>query len=79
MSKVHCCDLCGKMIKDSDIKISVLGFSVTQNMDNMEMPKGFSILQPEDFCSFDCLSKWAIENQKILDKYIELSKKFNEI
>ena len=39
------------------------------------MPKGFSIGKPEDFCSFDCLSEWAQEQQKLLDEYMEISEK----
>lgn len=78
MSKAHCCDFCGKLIKDEDVRISVTGFSVIQNAANSKMPKGFSVAEPEDFCSFICLSGWAIENQKILDDYLEISKKPEE-
>ena len=75
MSKAHCCDHCGKLIKDSDIRITLDGFSVLQNRESENMPKGFSIGQSEDFCSFTCLSKWALEQQKLLDEYIEIAKK----
>ena len=75
MAKAHCCDKCGKLIKDSDIRITIDGFSVLQNRDNKKMPKGFSIGKPEDFCSFDCLSEWAQEQQKLLDEYMEISEK----
>ena len=67
MAKAHCCDQCGKLIKESDIHINLDGFSVLQNRENNEMPKGFSIEHPEDFCSFTCLSEWALEQQKLLD------------
>ena len=43
MAKAHCCDQCGKLIKKSDICINLDGFSVLQNRENNEMPKGFSI------------------------------------
>lgn len=26
MTKTHCCDQCGKLIKDSDIRITLYGF-----------------------------------------------------
>ena len=75
MAKAHCCDQCGRLIKDSDVRITLDGFSVLQNRDNKKMPKGFSIGKPEDFCSFDCLSEWAREQQKLLDEYMEISEK----
>ena len=75
MAKAHCCDQCGKLIKDSDIRITLDGFSVFQNRGNERMPKGFSVSRPEDFCSFSCLSEWALEQQKLLDDYIEISEK----
>lgn len=75
MAKAHCCDQCGKLIKDSDIRITLDGFSVFQNRGNERMPKGFSVSRPEDFCSFSCLSEWALEQQKLLDEYIEISEK----
>ena len=34
MSKAHCCDQCGKLIKDSDIRITLDGFYVLQNREN---------------------------------------------
>ena len=73
MAKAHCCDQCGKLIKDRDIRIILGGFSVLQNRENNDMPKGFSIGDPEDFCSFTCLSEWALEQQKLLDEYIEIA------
>ena len=75
MAKAHCCDQCGKLIKDSDIRITLDGFSVLQNEENNDMPKGFSIGEPEDFCSFTCLSEWALDQQKLLDEYIEIAEK----
>ena len=75
MAKAHCCDQCGNLIKDSDIRITIDGFSVLQNRENNDMPKGFSIKQPEDFCSFTCLSEWAQEQQKLLAEYIEIAEK----
>lgn len=75
MAKVHCCDQCGKLIKDSDIRITLDGFYVLQNRENNDMPKGFSIGALEDFCSFTCLSEWALEQQKLLDEYIEIAGK----
>lgn len=74
MANAHCCDVCGKLIKDSDIRITLNGFSVIQNRENNDMPKGFSIGKPEDLCSFDCLSEWALETQKMLDEYKEIAK-----
>ena len=75
MAKAHCCDQCGKLIKDSDIRITLTGFSVMQNIENNDMPKGFSIGKPEDFCSFLCLSEWALEQQKLIDEYLKIAEK----
>ena len=75
MAKAHCCDQCGRLITDRDIRITIDGFSVLQNMENNDMPKGFSIGAPEDFCSFTCLSEWALEQQKLFDEYIEISER----
>lgn len=76
MAKAHCCDQCGKLIKDSDIRITLAGFSILQNMESSDMPKGFSIGDPEDFCSFTCLSGWALEQQKLLDEYSGIAEKY---
>lgn len=46
-----------------------------QNRESENMPKGFSIGKPEDFCSFTCLSEWALAQQKLLDEYIEIAEK----
>lgn len=78
MAKAHCCDVCKKLIKDSDIRITLNGFTVFQNIESNKMPKGFTIVKPEDFCSFDCLSKWALQHQKILDEYQNIIKKYCE-
>lgn len=75
MAKSYCCDQCRKLIKDSDIRIILDGFSVLQNRENGNMPKGFSIGKSEDFCSFRCLSEWALEQQKMLDEYLEIVEK----
>ena len=73
--KAHCCDQCGKFIKDSDIRIVLDGFAVLQNRENEYMPKGFSVSKPEDFCSFTCLSEWATEQQKMLNDYLKIARK----
>ena len=52
MAKAYCCDQCGELIKDDDIRITIDGFSVLQNRENENMPKGFSVVNPKDFCSF---------------------------
>ena len=75
MAKAYCCDQCGELIKDDDIRITIDGFSVLQNRENENMPKGFSVVNPKDFCSFVCLSEWIMEQQRLLDKYIEISEK----
>lgn len=75
MAKAHCCDQCGNLIKDSDIRITLDGFSGLQNKKNKKMPKGFSIGKPEDFCSFSCLAEWALEQQKMIDEYLKIAEK----
>ena len=79
MAKAHCCDNCGKLLKDSDIRITIDGFSVVQNMETIKMPKGFSIKHPQDLCSFHCVIDWARQNQILLDDYKRMvENKYNE-
>lgn len=61
--------------KDSNIRITLDGFSIIQNIENEKMPKGFTIQHPEDFCSFSCLSEWALEQQVFLDEYKGITQK----
>lgn len=75
MARVHCCDWCRMIILDSDIRITIDGFSVIQNMENNDMPKGFCVKNLKDFCSFTCLSNWALKQQELLAEYIDISKK----
>lgn len=77
--KTHCCDQCGKLIKDKDIRITINGFSVLQNQESNRFPKGFQVEKPEDFCSFQCLANWALEAQQMLDEYIKIASKFEEV
>lgn len=73
MAKAYCCDWCGSLIGEDDIRITLDGYAVLQNQDRPVLPKGFSIKNPEDFCSFDCLSLWATNEQKLLNDYIALA------
>lgn len=68
--------MCKKLIKDSDIRITLNGYTVYQNAESNKIPKGFTVVKPEDFCSFDCLSTWALQNKKILDEYKNVTKKY---
>lgn len=79
MAKAHQCDQCGRLIQDKDIRITLDGYAVLQNRENGAMPKGFTIIQPEDFCSFQCLADWGLEQQKMLDEYLALSKKWEAL
>ncbi len=76
--KAYQCDQCGKLIDSNDIRITVKGYEVLQNRSNNNMPKGFGINYPQDFCSFTCLSGWALEQQEMLDEYMNISKE-NEL
>lgn len=81
MSNVHICDYCGKVIKREDVRIAINGYRVFQNENIRKLQQGYEIKQPEDFCSFNCVSLWAKNEQKILDEYIEIAEKHekNEI
>lgn len=72
MAKAFSCDNCGKLITDKDIRIVLNGYEIMQNRENGEMPKGYDIGKPEEFCSFNCLSEWALNEQKMLDDYLKL-------
>ena len=78
MSKAHACDTCGKLITDSDIRITLDGYKVIQNEEQKQIPMGYGIGMPGDFCSFTCLSEWATKQQGILDEYKELAKKYEQ-
>lgn len=77
MAKAYMCDQCKKLITEDDIRISLNGYIVHHNDRNKEMPKGYEIRKPEEFCSFSCLSEWAIEQQKLLDDYLNLAEKWS--
>lgn len=76
MGYVCQCDNCKKLIGEDDIKIKLIGYEVLQNRKKRKQPLGYGVYVPADFCSFTCLSQWAIEQQKMLDDYIELGKKY---
>jgi hypothetical protein len=69
MAKAYMCDGCKKLITENDIRIVLHGYSVHHNIANEDMPKGYGIGIPEEFCSFKCLANWADEQQKLLDDY----------
>lgn len=64
MSSKVCCDWCGAVFNPRRSHIKLTGYQVLYN--NQE----YSLSECTDFCSFDCLSKWAAEEQKILDDYL---------
>lgn len=74
MAKAYMCDSCKKLIKGDDIRITLNGYTVHHNEDNAEMPKGYGLGFPEEFCSFTCLADWATEQQWLLEDYLELVK-----
>lgn len=74
MAMVCQCNNCKKIIEKDDIKINLLGYKVSHNSSSKKLPMGYGIEIPEDFCSFNCLSEWAKEQQKLLDDYMELAK-----
>ena len=75
MAQAYVCDCCKKRITKNDIRINLHGYSVSHNLQNNKMGKGYGISFPEDFCSFDCLAKWANEQQLILNDYLEIVEK----
>jgi hypothetical protein len=75
VAKTCVCDNCKAQIGNNDIRISLKGFTVRHNENKAEMPKGFSVETPEDFCSFTCLANWADEQQVILDDYKKICAK----
>lgn len=78
MAMVCQCNNCKKIIGKDDIKINLIGYKVSHNAFSTQMPKGYAIGIPEDFCSFGCLAEWATEKQKMLDEYIELANKYEK-
>lgn len=78
MANVCQCDNCKKIIDADDIKIKLIGYEVSQNRRKRKQPMGFGLMKPEDFCSFKCLAEWAMNEQKLLDDYIELGQKYDE-
>ena len=79
MAKAFVCDCCKKTMTGNDIRISLSGYKVSHNLQNNKMGKGYSIGFPEDFCSFDCLAKWANKQQLILNGYMEIvAKRYGE-
>lgn len=72
MANVCQCDNCKKIIGEDEIKIKLTGYEVSQNRRKRKIPMGYSVGFPQDFCSFDCLAEWAMNEQKMLDDYIEL-------
>lgn len=78
MAKVCQCDNCKKIIGEDEIKINLIGYEVTQNRRKRKIPMGYSVGIQQDFCSFDCLAEWALNEQKILDDYIELANKIEQ-
>ena len=71
--KVHICDQCKKMIAENDIKIILTGYEVIHNQTEQRLPKGYKIARPEEFCSFDCLAKWSIRQQELLNDYLNIA------
>lgn len=69
MSKVYICDQCKNKIADEDIRITLIGYDVIQNREKVEYPQGYRVMVPRDFCSFNCVSNWAAEQQNLLDNY----------
>lgn len=72
MAKAYMCDHCKKLITEDDIRITLSGYTVYQNESCGDMPQGYGIGFPEEFCSFTCLSEWAIQQQALLDDYKKL-------
>ena len=78
MANVCQCDNCKKIIGEDEIKINLIGYEVSQNRRKRKMPMGYSVGIPQDFCSFDCLAEWAMNEQKMLDGYIVLANKMEQ-
>ena len=76
MAKAHMCDQCKKLITEDGVRISLSGYVV---MDARKKRRGYSIRQPQDFCSFTCLAAWANEEQKMLDDYLILAEKYGRV
>lgn len=72
------CDNCKKIIGDDDIKIKLLGFEVSQNRKKRKLPAGYGIQHPEDFCSFECMAEWALNQQILLNDYKKLAEKYEK-
>jgi len=75
MAKAYMCDCCKKLISENDLRITLSGYTVHHNEENAQMPKGYLLGFPEEFCSFMCLANWADEQQKLLNDYKALCAK----
>mgnify|MGYP003302310371 CR=1 FL=1 len=64
MADAKICDNCKKVIED--IRITIKGYKV-----ETKEKLGYEVNRIEDFCSFNCLSEYAIEEQKLLDEIIQ--------
>lgn len=76
--KVHCCDMRGEIIKDEDIRIVLDGYCIKQGPDICIFPNMVSIGAKTDFCSFDCLARWALGQQKRLEENRTISDRLRE-
>ena len=75
MAKAYMCDCCKKLIAPNDLRINLAGYTVHHNEENNDIPKGYGIGIPEEFCSFKCLANWADEQEKLLTDYIALTER----
>ena len=78
MAKAYCCDGCGKLIKENEVRIHLSGYEINRTARTNRMPSEFALRDPEEFCSFTCLAMWAEEEQGVFDDFLEVLKKHRE-
>ena len=64
MADAKICDNCKKVIED--IHIIMKGYKV-----ETKEKLGYELSKTEDFCSFNCLSEFAIKEQKLVDEFLQ--------
>ena len=67
MAIAYKCDICGKLIDPSELKIRINGYWVYHGIVEEKRHKDYGLEHIDLICSFACLSKYAEREQKIID------------
>ena len=67
MAIAYKCDICGKLIDPSELKIRLDGYWVYHGIVEEKRHKDYGLEHVDIICSFSCLSKYAEREQKVID------------